>query len=51
MIETKENTSRRAFLSEAGRIAGVSTLAGIALPHVHAAESNTIQIALTDQLE
>ena len=46
MIETKENTSRRAFLSEAGRIAGVSTLAGIALPHVHAAESNTIQIAL-----
>ena len=46
MNETKDSTSRRAFLSEAGRIAGVSTLAGITLPHVHAAENNTIQIAL-----
>src|ERR1700684_1928589 len=46
MIETKNSPSRRAFLSEAGRIAGVSTLAGITLPHVHAAENNTIQLAL-----
>ena len=46
MIEQKDNTSRRAFLTDAGRIAGVSALAGVALPHVHAAESNTIQIAL-----
>src|SRR6202167_2951942 len=46
MIETKNSPSRRAFLSEAGRIAGVSTLAGITLPHVHAAEDNTIQLAL-----
>src|ERR1022692_3812383 len=46
MIETKDSTSRRAFLGEAGRIAGVSTLAGMTLPHVHAAENNTIQLAL-----
>src|SRR5271169_4901939 len=46
MTETKDTTSRRAFLSDAGRIAGVSTLAGMTLPSVHAAENNTIQIAL-----
>src|SRR5580692_11612663 len=46
MIETKETTSRREFLSGAGRVAGVSTLAGLTLPHVHAAENNTIQLAL-----
>src|SRR5689334_16031026 len=40
MGETTTAPSRRAFLT------GVSTLAGIALPHVHAAESNTIQLAL-----
>ncbi|MBI4875891.1 MAG: Gfo/Idh/MocA family oxidoreductase [Acidobacteria bacterium] len=38
--------SRREFLTNAGRTAGASALAGIALPHVHAAENNTIQIAL-----
>src|SRR5262249_41064436 len=37
MSETQETTSRRNFLKDTGR-AGVSTLAGIALPHVHAAE-------------
>src|SRR6202451_3713507 len=46
MIQTKETPSRRAFLNDAGRLAGVSTLAGITLPHLHAAENNTIQIAL-----
>src|SRR5690349_22276945 len=40
MGETTTAPSRRAFLT------GVSTLAGIALPHVHAAENNTIQVAL-----
>src|ERR1051326_1273748 len=40
MGETTTAPSRRAFLT------GVSTLAGIALPHVHAAENNTIQLAL-----
>src|ERR1700730_2548283 len=46
MNETKDATSRRTFLKDGGRLAGVSTLAGIALPHVHAAEDNTIQLAL-----
>jgi predicted dehydrogenase len=36
-------SSRREFLS---RSAGASALAGVALPHVHAAENNTIQVAL-----
>jgi predicted dehydrogenase len=35
--------SRRRFLTNA---AGASVLAGIELPHVHAAENNTIQVAL-----
>ena len=38
--------SRREFLKNTGRIAAASALAGIAIPHVHAAESNTIQVAL-----
>ncbi len=38
--------SRREFLKTTGRVAAASALAGIALPHVHAAENNTIQIAL-----
>src|SRR5690349_5523326 len=40
MGETTTAPSRRAFLT------GVSTLAGIALPHVHAAANDTIQLAL-----
>ncbi|NWF84490.1 MAG: Gfo/Idh/MocA family oxidoreductase, partial [Bryobacteraceae bacterium] len=35
--------SRREFLSSSGK---VSALAGIALPHVHAAQDSTIQVAL-----
>src|ERR1700682_6008146 len=46
MSETMDATSRRTFLKESGRIAGVSTLAGITLPHVHAAGNDTIQLAL-----
>src|SRR6185369_13092300 len=46
MSETNDTTSRRTFLKDSGRIAGVSTLAGITLPYVHAAENNTIQLAL-----
>ncbi|MDX2150706.1 MAG: Gfo/Idh/MocA family oxidoreductase [Bryobacteraceae bacterium] len=41
--EPKPVTSRRDFLSTA---AGASALAGVALPYVHAAENNTVQIAL-----
>jgi predicted dehydrogenase len=39
-------TTRREFLKTTGRIAAVSALAGSAVPHVHAAENNTIQVAL-----
>src|SRR5262252_5798509 len=46
MSEATDTPSRRTFLSEAGRLAGVSTLSGVALPHVFAAENNTIQLAL-----
>lgn len=39
-------TSRREFLKHTGRIAGASALAGVAIPHVHAGESHTLQVAL-----
>ncbi len=38
--------SRREFLTTTSRFAAVSALAGVALPHVHAAADNTIQLAL-----
>jgi predicted dehydrogenase len=47
MSETKnKRISRREFLKSTGRMAAASALAGVAIPHVHAAENNTIQIAL-----
>jgi predicted dehydrogenase len=39
-------TTRRDFIKTTGRIAAASALAGMALPHVHAAGSGLIQIAL-----
>ncbi len=39
-------TTRRDFLRTTGTFAAASALAGVAIPRVHAAESNTIQIAL-----
>jgi predicted dehydrogenase len=39
-------TSRREFLITTGKVAAASALAGIALPHVHAAGSDLIQVAL-----
>jgi predicted dehydrogenase len=39
-------SSRRAFLKWNGCLAAGSALAGLSLPHVHAAESNTIRLAL-----
>jgi predicted dehydrogenase len=38
--------SRRDFLSTAKRTAAASALSGVALPHVFAAQNNTLQIAL-----
>lgn len=47
MTELKRNTSsRRAFLQNTGRIAAAATLAPLIVPRVHAAEDNTIQVAL-----
>src|ERR1041385_2779354 len=43
---TTRLTTRREFLASTGKIAAASALAGVALPHVHAAENNTIQVAL-----
>ena len=43
---SKDGTSRRTFLKNTGRVAAVSALAGMATPHVHAAEDNTLQVAL-----
>src|SRR5438876_9591709 len=39
-------TTRRDFIKTTGRIAAASALAGVAIPHVHAAGSDLIQIAL-----
>jgi len=41
-----DNSSRRAFLKDTGRIAAASTLIGAAATHVHAGENNTINVAL-----
>ena len=47
MSETQNtSTSRRQFIKSSGQIAAASALAGVALPHVHAVENNTIQLAL-----
>jgi predicted dehydrogenase len=39
-------TSRREFIKSTGRIAAATALAGVALPHVHAAGSDLIRVAL-----
>ncbi len=41
-----EKSSRREFLSLSGKVAAGSALAGVAIPHVHAGEDNTIRLAL-----
>jgi predicted dehydrogenase len=40
------SVSRREFMKRGGLLAAGSALAGVALPHVHAAEDNTIRLAL-----
>jgi predicted dehydrogenase len=39
-------TSRRDFIKTTGRLAAASALAGVALPHVHAAGKEQLQVAL-----
>jgi predicted dehydrogenase len=46
MNETTNVSSRREFIKTAGKITAVSALAGVAIPHVHAAGDDTLQIAL-----
>jgi predicted dehydrogenase len=41
-----DRPSRREFLARGGKVAAGSALAGVALPWVHAAEDNTIRLAL-----
>jgi predicted dehydrogenase len=43
---TSSGPSRREVIKAAGGLAAASALAGVSVPAVHAAESNTIQIAL-----
>ncbi|MCR4412422.1 MAG: Gfo/Idh/MocA family oxidoreductase [Thermoguttaceae bacterium] len=43
---TEHASSRRDFLKTTGRLTAATALAGVAIPHVHAAENNTIQVAL-----
>ena len=38
--------SRRDLLVNSGRVAAATTLASMVVPHVHAAQNNTIQVAL-----
>lgn len=38
--------TRRGFLANTGKLAAASALAGVAIPHVHAADSNNIRLAL-----
>lgn len=39
-------TTRRDFIKQTGRLAAASALAGVAIPHVHAAGSDTVSVAL-----
>ncbi|MCL5098823.1 MAG: gfo/Idh/MocA family oxidoreductase [Candidatus Omnitrophica bacterium] len=39
-------TSRRGFIRTTGQLAAASALAGVSIPYVHAAENNTIHLAL-----
>jgi len=41
-----DRSTRREFLARGGQLVTASALAGVALPFVHAAENNTIQLAL-----
>ncbi len=43
---TPQLPSRRDFIKTTGQFAAASALAGVAVPHVHAAEDNTIRLAL-----
>jgi predicted dehydrogenase len=41
-----QKSSRREFLALTGKVAATSALVGVAIPHVHAGEDNTIRLAI-----
>lgn len=43
---SSDQPSRRDFLVTGGKLVAASALAGVTLPHVHAAEDNTLRLAL-----
>src|SRR5688572_13441895 len=45
-MNTTSPTSRREFLKTASKVTAVSALAGVTLPHVHAAGTDTVGVAL-----
>ena len=46
MTSAERAGTRRDFLKNTGRIAAATALAGVVAPAVHAAEDNTIRVAL-----
>ena len=46
MTDPQSTATRRDFLKTTGQVAATSALAGVAIPSVHAAEDNTIRVAL-----
>jgi len=46
MSETSHGSSRREFMQNTGRVAAATALASMVVPKVHAAEDNTLRIAL-----
>ncbi len=46
LTESTLSSSRREFIKTSGRVVAASALAGVVLPHVHAAADDTIQLAL-----
>ncbi|HEV3168458.1 MAG TPA: Gfo/Idh/MocA family oxidoreductase [Isosphaeraceae bacterium] len=46
MTDPKPSTSRRDFIKTTGTVAAASAFAGMVVPSVHAAEDNTIRVAL-----
>ena len=45
-MNTTSQTTRRDFLKTAGKVTAVSALAGVTIPHVHAAGTDTVSVAL-----
>jgi predicted dehydrogenase len=46
MTTPSAGTTRREFVKSTGRVAAAGTLLGMAVPHVHAGEDNTLKVAL-----